>query len=775
MRYAAPAAVLLAAAVVAGAAMTLLGGGEAPKEPLYLPGVINDIALRAGSDNPDTAYLIYLSGWVTRFVAGGVLPQVVGASPEDVVFAYFDGRAWHALPYRAYDYVANGVYVLVNGTIKVGTIIEVRLPSDRPVEASLPEEAPPFARGALAVALRVKDRFGMSEAIIYAFIGGDVRNSPSAWAPLRSADPPGVASPFMTAEAPFVLHLASVMRYAPEEVESLAHSIIEGEYPAIAEALYAVRIGGPSEGSHNLVEVRPAPTIDLLKSPIVLDRERMKYEFRYYVLGPGVGDAVVRGVSFVILAEPEVPADGVARMYVGIESSECGLSVWEEAVLYAERANAVWVPVTLNNSCRYLDITVGLGSTAGTRWRVRIKSIAFIDWETSSDTLHEGLTEEAVQVFSASPANPSELMFSVGPDKLVDAVGFAVPLPEELAVPEPQGYVGVGLIIEPGTDGVSFDGLPVRVTVSMGPYSCSAMITSPGPRECLLRVPEEYIAAESALAQTFVSVAVEALREPEEAVEVPIKLYADGPMIIHTRPMTYVEAPNGSVVATTTYPLSSEVFRASAPYHVGGLYMAIPAGSGHSLEVATARVDFMREPLTALPGLSGALIDYRIRVFEGESALSLPMTGPGGEEAVIPALSINLSLPRTHSLLSSDYRVTDLGEESWGGGDVVVHGREVYGSLTMIEFLAGVSIAYGGVFPLLEYSHYLGSYLMRVGIDAHDEVINITVVTGEMCERVSAEAEIMDVTVSDEFPAQIRVSAQAVGGIEASLNFSIRG
>ncbi len=775
MRYAVPAAVLLAA-VVAGAALTLLGGGEAHNESLYLPGVINDIALRAGSDDPDTAYLIYLSGWVTRFVAGSVLPQAVGASPEDVVFAYFDGRTWHTLPYRAYDYVANGVYVLVNGTIKASTIIEVRLPSDRPAKASLPEEAPPFTRDALAVALKVKDRFGMSEATIYAFIGGDVRNSPSAWAPLTNTDLPGFASPFMTAEAPFVLHLASVMRYAPEEVESLAHSIIEGEYPAIAEALYAVRIGGPSEGSHNLVEVRPSPTIDLLKSPIVLDRERRRYALRYYVLGPGVDDAVVRGVGFTILAEPENPAKGVARMYVGIESSGCGLSVWEEAVLYADRANVVWVPVTLSNSsCRYLDITVGLGSTAGTGWRVRIKSIVFIDWRTSDDTLHDGLTEEAIQVFSTSSTNPSELVFSVGPDKLVDAVGFAVPLPEELAVPEPQGYVEMGLIIEPGTDGVSPDELPVRVTVSMGPYSCSAMITSPGPRECLLRVPEEYIASESALAQAFVSVAVEALREPEEAVEVPIKLYADGPMIIHTRPMTHVEAPNGSVVATTTYPLSSEVFRASAPYHVGGLYIAIPAGHGHSLKVTTARVDFMREPLTALPGLSGALIDYRIRVFEGESALSLPMTCPGVEEAVITALSINLSLPRTHSLLSSDYRVTDLGEGGWSGGDVVVHGREVYGSLTMIEYLAGVSIAYGGVFPLLEYSHYLGSYLMRVGIDAHEDVINITVVTGEACERVSAEAEIMDVAVSDEFPAQIQVSAQVIGGIEASLNFSIRG
>jgi len=761
LRYIRAGAAILAAAVLATLAMTFIGTGPTRHEAVpHLPGVANYFIKTFSSPGPETLYWIYLGGWVVRFAAGGVLPQAVGVHPEDVVFAYFDGQGWHTLPYRAYDFVANGAYVLVNGTIKTGTLIEARLPA----------QAPSFAKGSLAVALRVRDRFGNAEGVIYAFIGGGVRYSPSAWAPLTNSGVPWAASPFMTAGFPMLVELATISAYSPEYSESLALALAGGEYAALAEQLYSVRIGGDIDG-HNLVEVRPAPTAELLKSPIVLDRERSKYSFRYYTVGPGVSDAAVKGVAFIVIADPENRRPGVAEMRVRIGSSDCGISLRERFLLYADRANIVWVPIDLENTCAYLDVSVDIASTAGTAWWVRVRSVAFIEWGTSNDTLYEGLTHEVIQVFGSSAAKPSVLGLSLGPGKLVDAVSFAAPLPKELAVPGPGRYVGMGLVIKAFTE----EGTPpISVAASIGPYSCST-IAAPGESgRCVLDVPGHYIAAEAGAAQAIISVAAVALAEPPKPVKLRLEIYAESPMVIPSRPMTFVEAGNGSVVATSTYPLSSEVFHYPIPYHVGGLYISAPSGDSDSLEVAVASADFMREPLTASPMLSKAFIHYWVRVFEGPAALPIPAAGPGTEYVVAHTTSLWLSLPQTYSLLSSNYVVRDISGGGAVGTDAVAQGQEVIGGLTMVEYLFGVSTAYGGVLPLMEYSRYLRTYLMLVGMDTRENVINVTVTAGEMCGEVAAEVRIIDVSVGEELPALAQITARVGWEAEALINFSIR-
>ena len=768
--------------------------GESVNEERVLA-IIDDVRAKLGVGGARGNYYLYLSGGVARFRVGDVLPSIIGRGVDEVVFAYFDGRAWHPLPFRAYDEVFGHVHILYNGTFKAGTVIEVRLPREYPVSADIRKYVPEFARGSIAYALSVSGGRGGVKGIIYAFVGGAVRYQMGSLRMLNNLDYPGLASPFLTAEAPMIADLMRKAGYGDRDVHEMMRYIVSHPITSV-EPLWEEPVpdggGGGGGYDYNLVEARGFPTEDMIQSSILLDSEGDTYSFRYYVIDPYLTSVKWYTVTLGIVAVPDQARDGAGSLEVTAENPDCGVSASGDFTLYSDRANIIKLPITASaygTTCPYLDVQIKLVNPGATRWWVSARSVAYLKWEVSNTTLYSGHTRYYIQAFSgqesASGTEPqaSRIMFTISPSKKADTKVFNLPLPSTVATPEPLKVERLKLLVSPpegidlGTEG------PIKVTISIdGLSTCTATFEEGStPKECDLLV-SRYSMAEHIVPVSAgeLSVTVRALGDISDTKAVTLWVSMIEPLTLPSRIMSQSEVGGGSIVDTSTYSVQSSAYAKTTYYPMGGLYseLAFSDDATYTKEQALI-VGFSRKPAKADLYLGSASVDYIISV-SAPTHDNTPINEGNTYEYLqgVPpdAVDVTIQFPATYSLTSADSIEKDFDLAG------------VLPSLPEVPFLVRMILSvnhygevalhiYDGLRWAIDQINYLTGASMNVEINKQENTVSIHWERGSYSSKApNGIVKLVDVSTSSELPEWVTMAVRVDWGMHNDITeISIRG
>lgn len=776
-------------------------GSHTPKKPVIKPlsreeatAIINNIRSKLGIVDPRRNYYLYLSGGIARFKVSDKIPSLIGKKVNEIAFAYFDGREWHILPFRAYERVAGSVYLLNNNTIGKETIIEVRLPREYPVRADIKRKIPEFARGSLAYALRVRDRSDKAEGIIYAFVGGAVRYQMGSLRALVNYEYPGIASSFSTSEAPMIADLMRKAQYSEKEIARMIRYLTTND-EGIIEPLWSEPVpdGGGSGGGYdyNLVEARGFPTMELRNTSVALSMPGDSYSFRYYIIDPYLSSVKWYTFTLGIIAVPNPVKDTSGSLKVTVSNPSCGISVSGDFTLYADKANIIKLPITASaygSTCKYVDVEIKLTNTGSTTWNITARSVAYLKWEVSNSTLYAGYTWNIIQAFSGEESaqggtpQSSKIIFTVSPAKKSDTKVFSLPTPSTMAVPEPLKTGRLRLLISaPEGINLASEG-PVSVTISISGLSTCTVSFGPGtpPQECDLLVSRFSLAEHVIpLATGKLSVTLEAQGNLDDTKAVTLWISMLEPLKIPTRIMSQYEI-SGSIVDTSTYSLDSNAYTMETFYPEGSFYSEfLFSDDATNAKEQALMIALGRKPEKANLYLGHADIDYVLNI-QGLKHDEAFINEQGIYEHLISvppdSVDITIQFPSTHSLssISTDTKHFDL---SGALPDVPEMPFFIEVALSLSHYGCAIVTAYDGLRWSINRINYLTGASLNIDVDRSNNVVYIHWERGSLSNKwPNGIIRIDHVSTTTEIPMWITIYTNIKWGQHDDLTeFNLRG
>lgn len=756
--------------------------------------VINDIKSKYGLTGPRGNYYLYLSGGLAKFKVSQVIPSLIGKKVDEIVLAYFDGKEWRVLPFRVYDRVAGPIYLLNNGTIGKDTVMEVRLPREYPIRANIKKDIPEFARGSLAYALRVRDKLGRTDGIIYVFVGGAVRYQMGSLRALINYEYPGAASPFSTSETPMVADLMRNVKYSEKEVAGMIQYVSTRDV-ATVEPLWEEPVpdGGGSGGGYdyNLVEARGFPTTELRNSSVYLSTAGDSYSFRYYIIDPYVSSVKWYTATIGIIAVPDQLKDTTGSLRVTASNPSCGISVSGDFTLYADKGNTIKLPITASaygSTCEYVDVEIKLTNTGNTAWYITVRTAAYLKWEVSNSTLYAGYTWNIIQAFSGEESaqggypQQSKIMFTVSPTKKSDTKVFNLPLPSAMAVPEPLKTGKLRLLvsapqgIDLGTEG------PVSVTLSISGLSSCTVTFGPStpPQECDLLVSRFTLAEHVVpLSTGELSVTLEAQGDLGSAKAVTLWISMLEPLKVPTRVMSQYEI-SGSIIDTSTYNLDSDAYTMDTYYAEGGLYSALQFSDDASYSKEQALiVALSRNPEKTNPYMGYAYVYYIVDIkgLKHEETLISDQNTYEYLTGVPPdAVDLSIQFSSTHSLGSAEAVARDF-DLSGILPDLPEIPFLVSVAVSATHYGAAVVTAYDALKWTIDQINYATGASISVTVNSNAKTVNIHWERGPFSNKSpNGIVDINKVVTSAETPGWVTVRVNIKWGQHDDLTeFNLRG
>ncbi len=471
------------------------------KETIDTNKIIEEIVEKLDLDlnDPRVLYDLYYSGRVLR-ISRDVLKEleIMDKSVRDIVFGYFDGKYWHALPIRMYNERVESnlttIYIIPQ-KIDRDTIVEIKLPSKQPILVDPREHIPEFARAANCRVITLLDkRVGKPIGYIYLFIGGSVRWGTAGLQLLSTYDYTTVNEYFEASEPPAILDYMNKLGYS-EEIKYYIVSQIQNTTVELGVDLnYNVTWeepipdkgggGGDDPYGYNLVEVRPQPLESMIREDYTFDFYNNDYSFKIHAVDPyrDIKWKVLRLTIVIGCTNTNTGDKDIVRTLTVKISCE-GYEMEEELTLLGDKPNILHVQFTPSAyGVEIKEVQIDMAITPiveNEKWRFRIYPTFYINWHYDNI---EGVRAKPLTIY---PIVRAELHYGFNTNfKEAIHTIFMQPPPQLLSIPNPANkYVYMGLDVTTYAPDYVY---PLYVRICIGGFVCkTATLWSSGYSEGL--------------------------------------------------------------------------------------------------------------------------------------------------------------------------------------------------------------------------------------------------------------------------------------------------